>query len=183
VWRVRILAVYDAYMQLPNTLGALVVAVNDDLATAFAERPGIGHTSAAALASLSVRGPMNIEWLRRILGITHSACVRLVDRLEEGRLVYRRPAADRRAVELELTAGGQQAARELLQSRTDVIAAALAPLSPTEHAELERLVAKVLGAITVNRTNARHICRLCDHALCEREGACPVDAAATELER
>jgi MarR family transcriptional regulator, negative regulator of the multidrug operon emrRAB len=174
---------YDTYMQVENTLGALALALDDRFGRAAAERPGAGGSGAAALASLSARGAMNIERLRRILGITHSTCVRVADRLEAAALVRRGSGTDRRTVELELTISGEVVARQLSRDRGGVIAAALAPLSPTERTELERLVAKMLGALTADRTSARHICRLCDHEACTREGACPVDAAATEVER
>ena len=174
---------YDAYMQIENTLGALGLALGDRLTTGFAQRTGTGRSGAAALASLSVRGPMNIERLRRILGITHSTCVRLVDRLEAADLVLRRSGTDRRAVELELTAAGERAADTVLRIRAENTASALAPLSLAERADLERLVAKMLGALTEDRTSARQICRLCDHEYCGGERVCPVDAAATEREQ
>src|SRR5450755_497754 len=147
----------DVYMQVDNSLGALVLALDDGFASAFAERTGTGRSGSAALLSLSVRGPMNIERLRWILGITHSTCVRLADRLEAARLVHRGTGPDRRAVELTLTPAGDAAAGELFRVRAGVLAAALAALSTAERVELERLVAKMLGTITADRTSARHI--------------------------
>jgi MarR family transcriptional repressor of emrRAB len=170
-------------MQVENTLGALVLALDDRLGEAVARRPGAGGSGAAALASLSARGAMNIERLRSILGISHSTCVRLADRLEAAALVRRGPGRDRRTVELELTISGEVVARQLSRDRGGVIAAALAPLSSTERSELERLVAKMLGALTADRVSARRICRRCDHVACAREGSCPVDASAREAER
>jgi MarR family transcriptional repressor of emrRAB len=176
--------VYSAYMQVANTLGALALALHDRIAGDFVERTGSGSSGAGALASLYVRGPMNIEALRRILGITHSTCVRLADRLEAATLVRRGSSAvDLRVVELELTSAGEDAAHDLLSARADTIASALAPLSPRERAQLERLVTKMLGALTADRASARHICRLCDHDACGHDHACPVDAAATALGR
>jgi DNA-binding MarR family transcriptional regulator len=174
--------VYAAYMQVQNTLGALSLALHDRITRAFVERTGSGSSGAVALASLYVRGPMNIEALRRILGLTHSTCVRLADHLEAAGLVRRCPsAADLRIVELELTDAGQDTARELLSARADTIALAIAPLSPRERTQLQRLVTKMLGALTTDRAGARHICRLCDHDACGQDQPCPVDAAATAL--
>ena len=172
--------VYSAYMQVGNTLGALSLALHDRITREFVERTGSGPSGAAALASLYVRGPMNIEALRRILGITHSTCVRLADHLEAARLVRRGSSAvDLRVVELELTSAGEDAARELLTARVETIALALATLSLRERTQLARLVAKMLGAFTADRASARHICRLCDHDACGHDRRCPVDAAAT----
>jgi DNA-binding MarR family transcriptional regulator len=176
--------VYDAHMQVGNTLGALTLALDDRITRTFGERAGTGSSGAGALSSLYVRGSLNIEALRRILDVSHSTCVRLADHLESAGLVRRRSvASDRRVVELELTDAGQDAARELLSARADVLASALAPLSLTDRAQLARLVAMMLGALTTDRARARHICRLCDHSACGRAGPCPVDAAATELEQ
>ncbi len=175
-------SVYATYMQVSNTLGALTLALHERITRAVVERTGSGSSGAAAVASLYGRGPMNIEALRRILGLTHSTCVRLADHLEVAGLVRRgSSAADRRIVELELTGAGEDAARELLRARADTIALAMAPLSPRERTQLERLVTKMLGELTANRASARHICRLCDHDACGHEHPCPVDGAATAL--
>ena len=183
-WATTRVSVYSAYMQVANTLGALTLALHDRITGEFVKRTGNGSSAAGALASLYVRGPMNIEALRRILGITHSTCVRLADHLEAAMLVRRSSsAADLRIVELALTGAGQDAARELLSARRDTIALALAPLSPRERSQLERLVTKMLSGLTADRASARHICRLCDHDACGHDHACPVDAAATALGR
>lgn len=174
---------YGKYMQLQNSLATLALALDDGVGTTVAERVGTGRSGAATLASLSVRGPMSIERLRRILGLSHSTCVRLIQRLEASEWVQRRAGADRRTVEIELTLSGRRRAEELFRARAEIVSTVLAPLSPTELAELERLVAKLLGAITGDRASARHICRACDHGACRRNGPCPVDAAARQHER
>ncbi len=175
---------YDAYMQIENTIGALALALDDRITKTFGEHAATGSSRAGALASLYVRGSLNIDALRRILDLKHSTCVRLADHLEmEGLICRRTSASDRRAVELELTDVGEDAARELLSARADVIASALAPLSLTDRVQLARLVAMMLRALTTDRASARHICRLCDHSACGRAGPCPVDAAATVLEQ
>jgi MarR family transcriptional regulator, negative regulator of the multidrug operon emrRAB len=174
---------YDTCMQLENTLGALALAIEDRVEVLVAERAGIGRSSGAALASLSVRGGMSIERLRRILGLSHSACVRLIDRLEVAGLARRAPGPDRRAVQVILTEVGERQAEAVFDARADVVRDALAPLIATERHELEQLVARMLAALTDDRTSARHICRLCDHVACRAASECPVDAAATERER
>jgi DNA-binding MarR family transcriptional regulator len=175
---------YDTYMQIENTIGALALALDDRITKTFGEHAATGSSRAGALVSLYVRGSLNIDALRRILDIKHSTCVRLADHLEAAGLVRRRPSSrDRRAVELELTDVGEDAARELLSARNDVIASALAPLSRTDRVQLARLVALMLRELTTDRTSARHICRLCDHSACRHADPCPVDAAATVLEQ
>jgi hypothetical protein len=51
-------------------------------------------------------------------------------------------------------------------------------LQSSEVAELERLAARLLAAITTDRRSARRLCRLCDEPLCAAGQGCPVDQAA-----
>jgi hypothetical protein len=51
-------------------------------------------------------------------------------------------------------------------------------LHPGEVAELERLAARLLAAITTDRRRARRLRRLCDEPWCADGQGCPVDHAA-----
>jgi MarR family transcriptional regulator, negative regulator of the multidrug operon emrRAB len=76
---------------------------------------GHGASGPAALVALDGEaGGGSIDALRRILGITHSGTVRLVDRLAGAGLVERRVGADARAVALHLTPQGRRLARRVL---------------------------------------------------------------------
>jgi MarR family transcriptional regulator, negative regulator of the multidrug operon emrRAB len=162
-----------------NVTGALAVAIADRLS---------GDSDAAALITLLERGGLTIEWLRRIVGLSHSATVRLVDRLCDQGLVRRWAGADRRSVSIRLTPNGRRAAERLRQGREDALVNLLAPLEREERAALRALADKVLaGAVAgaargaeAGRWEARLICRLCDHGACAAAGGCPVDRAATE---
>ena len=55
----------------------------------------------------------------------------------------------------------------------------LSPLTTAERRQLEPMIEKLLGALTSDRWDARHICRLCDIRTCEMP-ACPVDQAIPE---
>ena len=163
-----------------NLLGALAIAVVDRLHEARADDDGRGLTATAALNHLRLRPGQNIDFLARLLHISHPATVRLVNRLEAEGLVERRPdEEDARSRALVLTAAGQRAALAAARKRLDVLDQMLSPLTAAERRQLEPVLEKLLGALTTDRWDARHICRLCDLPTCEMP-ACPVDQAIPE---
>jgi MarR family transcriptional repressor of emrRAB len=163
-----------------NLLGAVSIAVADRLGRAAEEAAGRGGSAPGALISLAGYldgGP--IHSLRDPLALTHSAAVRVVDRLVAEGLAQRRPGRDRRSVAVELTAGGRKAAADALSAREGVLEDALEALTQAERAHLTRLHEKLLGGLTDSRAAAGNICRLCDlHACGHNEGLCPVTKAA-----
>jgi DNA-binding MarR family transcriptional regulator len=160
-------------------LGALALAVVDRLREAVAAERERSLSGSAALIHLRLRPGQPIDFLARVLGVSHPAAVRLVDRLEEEGLVERRAGADARSRALVLTPPGQRAAAAALSERLDVLGGVLEPLSAAERRQLEPLLEKLLAAMTDDRWSARHICRLCDFPVCESP-TCPVDRATVE---
>lgn len=162
-----------------NLLGALVVALHDELSAATADAAAHGAAYPAALATMLGTPGMSIEQLRQVLGLSHSGTVRLLDALEREGSVERRAGRDARSVALQLTPQGRRQARSVLDGRRRALDPALGALTPAERAQLLRLTEKLLGALTRDREHSDHICRLCDLAVCP-EAACPVDRAARE---
>jgi MarR family transcriptional repressor of emrRAB len=167
-----------------NLLGAVSLAVADRIRAAAEQGAAQGGSAPAALVSLagyldgspidSVRGPLRL---------THSATVRVVDRLVAAGLARRREGMDRRSVAVELTPAGHSAAAEALRARAEALEEALAGLDAEERAQLAYLHGKVLATLTDGRSAAGHICRLCDsHACGHEEGRCPVTQAADAAE-
>jgi MarR family transcriptional regulator, negative regulator of the multidrug operon emrRAB len=167
-----------------NLLGAVSLAVSDRVRAAAEQAAGQGGSAPAALVSLATYlegGP--IDSLRGPLGLTHSAAVRVVDRLVAAGLVQRRDGADRRSVAVALTPAGREAAERATRARAEAVEAALAALDPAERAELARLHEKLLATLTDGRASAGRICRLCDADACGHyEGRCPVTRAADAAE-
>ena len=167
-----------------NLLGAASLAVSDRVRTAAEQAVGQGGSAPAALISLAgylEGGP--IDSLRAPLGLTHSAAVRVVDRLVAAGLAQRREGADRRSVAVALTPAGREAAERAANARAAAVETALDALDPAERAELARLHEKLLGALTDGRAAAGNICRLCDADACGHyEGRCPVTRAADAAE-
>lgn len=161
-----------------NLLGALALAIADDVARATdACAPEGGH-AAAALALIGHAPGMPIERLRRALGLSHPGTVRLVDRLQSHGLVRRESAnGDGRAVALHLTDAGTQQRRRLLHERQGALHHALASLSPAEREILGGLVEKLLRSVLKDEAHAYAICRLCNDGVCRK---CPVESEIAE---
>src|SRR5947209_17313569 len=81
-----------------NLLGALSLAVAGEVEVATEEAVGAGGAAPAALAALLAYDDrrLSIEQLRVIVGLSHSATVRLIDRLSSEGLVERRAGRDAR---------------------------------------------------------------------------------------
>jgi DNA-binding MarR family transcriptional regulator len=167
-----------------NVVGAGVLALADVLRDATERAADHGASAPAALAALETYlDGSSIDELRRVLGITHSGAVRLVDRLEAGGLLRRTAAGDARARGLVLTSAGRRAAQRVLAERAVALDAALAPLSDAERDQLGALLGRVVGGLTGGRADARRICRLCDPGGCgHHDGRCPVTRAANAAE-
>lgn len=112
-------------------------------------------------------GPgMTNDRLRRVLGLSHSGTVRLVDRLVADGLVERRQGSDGREVALYLTAAGAEVRNELLAARLSAVSSFLDVLSPVEAKRLGTLVRALLGRQDSREGDRFTICRMCDNAVC-----------------
>lgn len=159
-----------------NLLGALVTALHDDLEDAAAEALEHGSAFPAALVSVYWAPGISIERLRRILGMSHSGAVRLLDRLERDGSLERKAGKDARSVALHLTAQGRRQVKAVLDRRRSALTDALGLLSPGEQGQLQELLEKMLGGMTRDVEHSDHICRLCDEAACPT-ARCPVNCA------
>jgi DNA-binding MarR family transcriptional regulator len=169
-----------------NLLGAVSLAVADRAAAAVAAASDgtaavAGNPTAAAALSalLHFLDRPSIDKLRRVLGLTPSGAVRLVDRLAEAGLVTRGPGGDGRSRSVALTPAGRAAATRLSEARAAALGSALAGLSPAERATLDDLIGKVMAGIVAEKDGGAWLCRLCDLTACGRdEGICPTANAA-----
>lgn len=159
--------------RLENLLGALVVALDDEMVAASESVAGNGASAPAALVGLYRRPEQSIEQLRWSVGLSHSATVRLVDRLEADGLVVRRPGADARTVALVLTPKGRRRTVRLQQSRRQVMGRALVGLSTLERRQLESILDRMLRTQAMRLEDQTPICRLCELSVCPLR-RCPV---------
>jgi len=163
-----------------NLLGALALVLTDQTAAAAAAAAGGSGAAAAALGALhQFLDRPTIDTLRRVLGLTPSGAVRLVDRLAEAGLVTRGAGADGRSRSVHLTPAGREAAERVAAARAEVLARALRDLSPAQRRTLHDLLGRVMGAVVQDKDGGAWICRLCDLRACGRaEGHCPTANAA-----
>jgi DNA-binding MarR family transcriptional regulator len=166
---------------LPNLLGAFALALGDAQLRAAREASGLGDTAASALVALGSWSGEPIGTLARIIGVTHSVAVRLVDQLAAQGLVERLAGRDRREVALRLTRSGERQRLAILKARARAINALVDAIAPRHHALLHEAVTAMLVAATTDRRTADHLCRLCDEEACGGK-ACPVEREACRLE-
>lgn len=162
-----------------NLLGALSLAVADRMRVAAASSaPSSGEGPAGLVALATFMGGGSIEELSRVLGLSHSATVRLVDKLERARLVRRGRGKDARAVAVAPTDAGIEVAAQIQRARLGALDELLDPLTVSERVELTRLHEKLLGGLVAAGGLRGRICRLCDSGACGHErGGCPVTEA------
>jgi MarR family transcriptional repressor of emrRAB len=157
-----------------NLLGAFALAVADQLGAETEAAVGHSGAAAAALVTIAQFPGRTVEFLRRAVGLSHPAAVRVVDRLVEQRLVRRRQAGPGPAVALTVTAAGRRAARRILDVRRDVLARAMPDMSRAEAETLTAILERGLAAQA--DTPGTTICRLCDMGRCRRLDCPVVDA-------
>ena len=165
------------HMLEENHLGALAILVEDRLARAFGD---LSPSACAILLTLRRWQPLAVSEVAAIVAVSQPTATRVADGLVRAGLVARGPKQGRRVC-LQLTSTGRTRARALAAARQGVLSALLAGLGDRDRAELERLVALILGAATGSRAEARTTCRFCDHAICDGP-KCPVGTRARALE-
>jgi MarR family transcriptional regulator, negative regulator of the multidrug operon emrRAB len=179
--------------RLANLLGAWSLAVADRITAAAAAAAGRGGQAPAALVALDQFAEgSTIEQLSGVLGLTHSATVRLIDGLvADGQVARRRRVGDGRAVAVRLTASGRAAARKITRARAEAVKVALEGLSAPERRSLTALAERLTADMTALRLEERAVgiapaggwlCRLCDFEACGRPaGRCPAAGMARGL--
>ena len=175
--------------RLSNLLGAWALAISDRVGAAAAAAAGRGGQAPAALVALhQFACGGTIEDLRQVLGLSHSAAVRLVDALvTDGHVAREKAADDGRSVALVLTTSGRTTARGVIAARQRAVEATLEGLTAAELRTLTRLAEGLTEDIVDLRLNERRhgaapggwLCRLCDFQACGRsEGRCPAAIGA-----
>lgn len=158
---------------IANRLAALATALDDRM---FAAAGDLSESAVAALMVIRRSEPISIQDIALRVGLTHSATVRLVDRLEADWLV-RRLSRKGREVMVEATARGKRRARDLQDHRLATAAALMRGLEPSQRADLNRLVTMMLRE-AVETAEVEHTCRFCEQSLCRRDDDCPLVAGA-----
>jgi MarR family transcriptional repressor of emrRAB len=161
-------------------VGAFALNLGERLQSAVEDACGVAGAPAVALVALhEFADGDSIALLARVLGVSHSRAVRVIDALEDRGWTRRSlDPHDRRAVSVRLTAAGARVAERALRAREAAIDGFLAPLSPSQLQALDAIAGSALGGQSVDLEAARRICRLCDACACgHADGQCPVTEA------
>jgi DNA-binding MarR family transcriptional regulator len=130
---------------------ALVDLVNRD-------RNGLSSTSIAALIAIRRDEPLSIGAIAEIVGLTHSATVRLVDRLEKDWLV-RRGRRTGREVMVETTARGKRRVTALKEAMHGSLEHLLERLPGETRQSLAEGAAALLGLLIEDGQDDRRLYR------------------------
>ena len=154
-----------------DLIGAAALAISAAVWATYRMEP----TDAAALNVVLAEPGISISRLSRVLGLSHSAAVRVTDRLEHRELVTRSPAGPGRTVALAVTARGQRLARQAAARRAQVRERATAGLTAAERQSLITLLATVVRQLAADQDQIDQACRLCDQRRCLSR-RCPLPA-------
>lgn len=148
---------------LGNKLAALALAIAD---ATLAKSEDLAPTAVAALISIRDREPLSIGEIARIVGLTHSAAVRLVDRLEKDWLVRRQRRVGREVM-VEITARGRRRAQQLQDARLAAVGGYLSDLEDADLAELGRIVDRIIQVQQRGELRVDQFCRMCQRGSCD----------------
>lgn len=167
-------------LRTANLLGALALELTGRAERLSRHHPNETSSAAAALNVIGFYEGCSNNALSQALGLSHTATVRLVDKLEAAGLVTSETGVDRRSVSLKLTPEGRERARGLVAERCRSVCDVIDVLPETDLRHLERILERLLQSMVTAAAEADHICRLCDGAACP-EDRCPVHGRAMAL--
>lgn len=168
-------------MRTANLLGALALELMTRVERLSKRHPNETSSSMAALNVMSFYEGCSNNALAQALGLSHTATVRLVDKLEASGLVASETGVDRRSVALKLTPSGRARAQELVSERCRHLCGMLDKLPEEDQRRLSRISETLLKSLVAAASDADHICRLCDETSCPAD-QCPVHNRAIEIE-
>jgi MarR family transcriptional regulator, negative regulator of the multidrug operon emrRAB len=162
-----------------NLLGAFVIAVYDQMLERIESELGIGGQAAAALVVIGFNQGRSVDFLSGALQLSHSGCVRVIDKLAQAALVERREGKDRRVVELYLTEAGERRMQVVLRTRGKYLDGLLQSLNLKQQRQFTALIETMLYDMTTCDEHAEAMCRFCDETVCP-QGRCPITLAVVK---
>ncbi|MGH0004337.1 MarR family winged helix-turn-helix transcriptional regulator [Pseudovibrio ascidiaceicola] len=128
---------------LADQLCEISTALEDAVVQTHGELP---TRSVTTLLLLRRCAAPSIKFISKQIGLSHSATVRLIDRLENAQLVQRMKR-ERRHVRVFLTAGGKTKADELAKVRTQAAQTLLARLDDEQCIALSKAFTQIMSGI------------------------------------
>ena len=160
-----------------NVLGALSLLIQDRVESAWQGELDLSPMAAAALVQIDNDPGSSIELIASHIGLTHSATVRLIDKLAERGLVEKdRARKDARAQSLTLSRAGKRVAQQLHALRNRVIDGLLGGLDQGQREGLKEAIRAILHRCVEPGREADVTCRVCDDRRCTPD-ICPIRVA------
>jgi DNA-binding MarR family transcriptional regulator len=158
-----------------NLTGAFATYVSTAIETSLSELGGRSLNHEAALVAIYNHPKETIDTLSKVLFLTHSGTVRLVNTLEAQGLVTRiKSTEDARAIVLQATPEGNERVEKILSSREKAIGKVFDHFDSKQRQEFTDLLRIAMQGLTKEKLEARRICRLCNEGVCRKAG-CPVE--------
>lgn len=156
-----------------NVLTALALQIADQLSkevAVFMPR----NEPAQAIAFIGRDPSLSIRGLSGLLGLSHAATVRLIDRLSQDCIVERSQSkGDARAVALSLTPLGTERYARMLDAQSKVIGDIFGALTSDEQGTFVEIAQTLLSRNSLSKEDAARGCSFCDVVACTN---CPVKA-------
>ncbi len=166
---------------ISNLIGAFATSVSTAIESQISELGGRSLSHEAALVAIHNHPNETIDVLSKVLGLTHSGAVRLINTLEqEGLIARKKSVQDARSVVLCTTQEGSERVAEILSSREAAIVKVLDHFSEEQKQSFTKLLEVAMGNLTDKQSEARRICRLCNEGVCRKLG-CPVEGSIKPL--
>jgi DNA-binding MarR family transcriptional regulator len=162
-------------LRTANLLAAFAGDVAERVEATLKSHPNQTDSATAALNIMGFwEGITNAE-LARALKLSHTATVRLVDKLEAQSLVEARAGKDKRASYLYLTESGRKIVQPILMARCAAVDGYLGALTAAEEEQFAGLLEKLMRPLATNGFAVSHFCRLCEFTACPGD-QCPMHA-------
>jgi len=149
-----------------DLLGAAALAISSAVWGTYEMEP----SDAAALNVVLAEPGISVKGLSRTLGLTHSATVRVADRLAVAGLLTREPAGPGRTVALISTPRGKRLASQAAARRMEVLEHATSGLTDAQRQDLITSLAAVVRQLAADQEQIDQACRLCDQNRCLQRG-------------
>ena len=160
--------------QTANILGALALLIQDRVEAHWQQELDLSLMAAAALIQVDWEPGCSIEGVAQNIGLTHSATVRIVDKLVERDLLTKdRARKDARAQSLKLSKAGKRTVEQLHATRNTVTDELLGLLPPQQVEALGKAVGTILCRTVTSLEESNATCRVCDQTRCRPE-ICPI---------
>lgn len=162
---------------ISNLIGAFATSVSTAVESKVLTLGGRSLSHETALVAINNHPNETIDVLSKVLALSHSGAVRLINTLEQEGLVARyKSTQDARSVVLRTTQQGAERVKIILNSRESVILKVLEHFTDEQKKQFSGLLESAMANLTDKQIEARRICRMCDEGVCRKMG-CPVEKA------